>query len=109
MMNMRLSRPNALDISRIESVSGIEANGALRVGAVARQKDVLDHEVIQRGWPLITSALKYVGHPATPARGTFGGSLAHTEPVAELPTVILALGGSITARGPGSSLRCTTS
>jgi aerobic carbon-monoxide dehydrogenase medium subunit len=100
MMNMRLARPSALvDIARIDGLSGIETNGSLRVGATTRQADVLDHEVVRQRWPMITSALRHVGHPATRARGTFGGSIAHGEPAAELSAVMLALDARFTIRG----------
>lgn len=101
MMNMRLARPSALvDIGRIDGLSGIAANGSLRIGATARQADVLDHAAVRRRWPVIASALRHVGHPATRARGTFGGSIAHGEPAAELPAVMLALDATFTVQGP---------
>jgi carbon-monoxide dehydrogenase medium subunit len=100
MMNMRLARPNALvDIAHIDGLSGIDANGSLRVGAATRQADVLGHDAVRRRWPLITSALRHVGHPATRARGTFGGSIAHGEPAAELAAVMLALDARFTIQG----------
>jgi carbon-monoxide dehydrogenase medium subunit len=104
MMNMRLARPGALvDIGRIAGLDGIEANGALRLGATARQADVLDSAVVRRRWPLITAALRHVGHPATRTRGTVGGSIAHGEPAAELPAVMLAVDATFTVLGPGGS------
>jgi carbon-monoxide dehydrogenase medium subunit len=104
MMNMRLARPSVLvDICRIEGLNGIDANGSLRVGATTRQADVLDHGAVRQRWPVITSALRHVGHPATRARGTFGGSIAHGEPAAELPAVMLALDASFTVQGPAGS------
>jgi carbon-monoxide dehydrogenase medium subunit len=100
LMNMRLAFPSALvDISRVAELSGIDANGALRIGAVTSQRDVLASTAVQQGWPLITAALRHVGHPATRARGTFGGSVAHADPAAELPAVMLALDATITVTG----------
>jgi len=102
MMNMRLARPSVLvDIAGVESLRGIVANGTLRVGATTRQADVLGHAAVQRRWPLVTAALAHVGHPATRARGTFGGTLAHGEPAAEIPAVMLALGATFAVEGPG--------
>jgi len=100
MMNMRLARPTALvDIGRLDDLSGIEANGSLKVGATTRQETVLAHQDVGGRWPLVTSALTHVGHPATRARGTFGGSIAHGEPASELPAVMLALDARFTLRG----------
>jgi carbon-monoxide dehydrogenase medium subunit len=102
MMNFRLAAPATLvDISRLQAMDGVEANGSLRIGAVTRQSDVLaDHAVRQR-WPLVTAALPHVGHPATRSRGTFGGSAAHGDPAAELPAVLMALDAELVAEGPG--------
>jgi carbon-monoxide dehydrogenase medium subunit len=51
--------------------------------------------------PIIPAALRHVGHPANRNRGTFGGSVAHADPAAELPAVLLALGAELVASGPG--------
>lgn len=101
MMNMRLANPGVLvDIGRLDELAGIEVAGSLRVGATTRQADLLDHAGARRGWPLITSALRHVGHPATRARGTVGGSIAHGEPAGELPAVMLALDARFVIEGP---------
>ena len=47
---------------------------------------------------MLAAALRHVGHPATRSRGTIGGSLAHADPAAELPAVLLALDGEVVAR-----------
>jgi carbon-monoxide dehydrogenase medium subunit len=48
--------------------------------------------------PVLAAALRHVGHPAIRSRGTIGGSLAHADPAAELPAVLLALDGEVVAR-----------
>lgn len=104
MMNMRLASPAVLiDIGRLDGLSEIEVGGSLRVGATTRQADLLDHAAVRRGWPLVTSALRHVGHPATRARGTVGGSIAHGEPAGELPAVMLALDADFVVEGPSGS------
>ena len=47
---------------------------------------------------MLAEALRYVGHPATRSRGTMGGSVAHADPAAELPAVLLALDGEVSVR-----------
>jgi carbon-monoxide dehydrogenase medium subunit len=94
---MRLVRPSLLvDLGRA-ALDGIEANGALRVGATARQaafgRDGRTH-------PLVRAALPFVGHVATRNRGTVGGSIAHADGAAELPLCLVALGGSVGVDGP---------
>lgn len=94
MLNLRLARPSALvDVGRVAALSGISANGALRLGATTRQADALRSGLVAERAPLLTEALRQVGHPATRSRGTVGGSIAHADPAAELPAVLLALDG----------------
>ena len=102
MLNLRLARPSALvDVGRVDALSGISANGALRVGATTRQADALRSEVVAELAPLLTAALRHVGHPATRSRGTVGGCIAHADPAAELPAVLLVLDGEVTVVSGG--------
>src|SRR6185437_16127268 len=100
MLNLRLARPSALvDVGRVAALSGISANGVLRLGAATRQADALRSPLVSSRAPLLAEALRHVGHPATRSRGTVGGSIAHADPAAELPAVLLALDGEVVARG----------
>jgi carbon-monoxide dehydrogenase medium subunit len=101
MMNMRLARPEVLvDVARIPELSGIRANGTISIGAGTRQAAVLRDRAVGSRFPLIHAALRHVGHAANRARGTFGGSIAHADPAAELPAVMLVLGADMVVRGP---------
>lgn len=101
-LNMRLAQPSALvDICTVAGLDGIESNGQLTVGATARQSDVLRSEVVREFAPIIPAALRWVGHAANRNQGTFGGSVAHADPAAELPTVLLALDADMVVDGPG--------
>lgn len=101
MMNMRLSRPAVLvDVTGIDELSGIRTNGAIAIGATTRQCDVLTHEALEP-FPVLGTALRNVGHTANRSRGTFGGSIAHADPAAELPAVVLALDAEMVVQGPG--------
>ena len=94
MLNLRLARPSALvDVGRVAALAGMSANGALRLGATTRQADALRSALVAERAPLLVEALRHVGHPATRSRGTVGGSIAHADPAAELPAVLLALDG----------------
>jgi carbon-monoxide dehydrogenase medium subunit len=99
LMNMRLAVPGVLvDVNRVAELRGISANGSLEVGAGTRQA------VLERSADapqLAREALRHVAFPGVRARGTVGGSIAHADPAAELPAVLLALGGEVVARGPG--------
>jgi aerobic carbon-monoxide dehydrogenase medium subunit len=92
-LNMRLSEPRCLiDINHIAALGGIEERaGALRIGALARHSAVGASPLVARLAPLIHQAIPHIAHPAIRNRGTFGGSLAHADPAAELPACAVAL------------------
>jgi CO/xanthine dehydrogenase FAD-binding subunit len=96
-LNMRLARPSVLvDLNRVAGLDAIgEDNGAVVVGALARQTSTLRADVVRERCPLLAEALGFVGHVVTRNRGTVGGSIAHADPAAELPLVLAALGGSV--------------
>ena len=92
-----------IDINRISQLSQIEVgNDEIRIGALARQADVLASPDCQAAVPLLIEGLKNVGHYQTRSRGTVGGSVAHADPSAETPLCLTTLGGEIeliSARG----------
>jgi carbon-monoxide dehydrogenase medium subunit len=101
LMNMRLAVPAVLvDINRVAELQGITANGGLEIGAVTRQAALERSDDAQRAVPLAVRALRHVSHPGVRTRGTVGGSIAHADPAAELPAVLVALDGTVVARGP---------
>jgi carbon-monoxide dehydrogenase medium subunit len=98
LLNMRLARPSVLvDINRVPDLDRVEVNDSVRIGALARQADVLASPAAA-AVPVLAAALRHVGHPAIRNRGTIGGSVAHADPAAELPAVLLALDGEVVAR-----------
>jgi CO/xanthine dehydrogenase FAD-binding subunit len=101
-LNARLRRPEfVLSIARIPELASVSvAAGELSIGAAVTQREV------QRGSageavPVLRAALDCVGHVPTRNRGTVGGSVAFADPAAELPVVLLALGGSVRLRSDG--------
>jgi carbon-monoxide dehydrogenase medium subunit len=100
LMNMRLAKPRVVvDINRIRELRYLGAlDGAVRIGALTRQREVERSPLVAARCPLLAEALRFVGHVAIRTRGTVAGSLAHADPAAELPAVLVALGGEVTAR-----------
>ena len=98
MLNLRLARPSALvDINRLRHLETLSVeDGTLRVGALVRQR-ALERWAIARQ-PLMAAALRLVGHSAIRNRGTVAGSIAHADPAAELPALLLCLDGAVIAR-----------
>ncbi len=68
---------------------------------MTRQRDVEFSDVVKRNCPLLSDAILHVGHRQTRNWGTFGGSLAHLDPAAEIPLVCAALDAIVTVEGPG--------
>ena len=100
MLSLGLARPDLLvDISRLE-LDGIQAvDGRIRVGATTCHRTLELDPGVRSLLPLAAEAAWHVGNPRVRNRGTFGGSLAHADPAAELPVVALAHGGEVVARG----------
>jgi len=100
LLNFRLARPaHLVDINRIGGLDRVYArDGGVAVQALARQAAVEDSELVARVCPLLTDAVRLVAHRVIRNRGTVCGSLAHADSAAELPAVMLALGGHVVAR-----------
>ena len=100
MLNMRLARPGILvDIMRVPEWQTVTDDGAaLRIGAGVRQITVERRPDLRARQPLLAEALAWLGHAQTRSRGTVCGSVAHADPSAELPLVLIALGGTVHLR-----------
>ncbi len=101
MLNLRLARPEVLiDLGRVPELAEIgELDGGVSLGAMARQRSAERSALIRERAPLVQQALGHVGHPTIRNRGTVGGSIAHSDPAAELPAVCVALDAELVARG----------
>jgi carbon-monoxide dehydrogenase medium subunit len=103
LMNMRLARPTHLvDIGRVSDLSTIRNGNGLTLGSMVRHRVIERSEVVRRENPLLASAVRFIGHAAIRTRGTIGGSLAHADPAAELPMLLVALDGEVEARSSRS-------
>jgi len=101
LLKFRLSRPRALvDLGGIEGLGGISENGGgLTIGALATHTAVVDSELVQSKCPVLAETVTQVGDVQVRNRGTIGGSVAHADPSADYPTVLKALGATVTATG----------
>lgn len=99
-MNFRVVQPSALiDLNRVKQLDYVLEDGeSVRIGAMTRER-TLEHEpLISKRYPLLAEAMPNVAHPQIRNRGTLGGSLAHADPAAELPVIMLALGARLKVR-----------
>jgi len=103
LMKFRLARPVTLiDIGRVEGLAGVD-NGSgeqLRIGALTRHHDLANDPLVQEHCPILAHTAALVGDAQVRHRGTIGGSLAHGDPAADLPTIALTLDAQIVATGP---------
>lgn len=101
MMNLRLARPEVvIDLNRVAGLSYIERRGEmLAIGAMTRYSDVEASPLVHQVCALLAAAIPEIGYPAVRNRGTIGGSLAHSDPVGEVPCVIRTLDAELVARG----------
>ena len=90
MLNMRyVFTENIVDLNRVTGLDGIAlADGVIEIGAMTRQRLLLRDPLIAEHMSVLQEALHLVGHVATRARGTIGGSLSHLDPAAELPAIL---------------------
>jgi CO/xanthine dehydrogenase FAD-binding subunit len=101
MLNLRLAFPGALiDVNPIAAADPRVENGQLVIDANTRHRTVATSSVVRTHAPLLAHAIQLVGNVRVRNRGTFGGSLAHADPTAEIAAVALAMGGELVALGP---------
>ena len=102
LLNFRLARPaHLVDVNGLDELARVtERDGGVAVGATVRQADAERHPLLRDRCPLVPMALRHVAHAVIRNRGTVCGSLAHADPAAELPAVLLALGGHVVAQSP---------
>jgi carbon-monoxide dehydrogenase medium subunit len=104
LLNYRLAAPRAIvDINGLP-LDGVRVDGGrLRLGALTRHATLEESDVIRTACPLLREAAGLIGNVRVRTLGTLGGSLAHADPAAELPMVMLALDARFTAVGPAGA------
>jgi aerobic carbon-monoxide dehydrogenase medium subunit len=107
LLSMRLARPEVVvDPRRVPGLTDVVADGSgVRCGALATSSAVELDPAVGRALPGLVTALGYVGHPQIRNRGTIGGSIAHADPAAELPALLVALDGTVALRSTAGARR----
>jgi carbon-monoxide dehydrogenase medium subunit len=105
LLNFRLAAPSVLvDINRIPGLAGVAVeDGRLRIGAMTRTRVLELDPLVRQAVPILTAAARWVGHVQIRNRGTVGGSIAHSDPAAELPAVSILLDAVVDVAGPGGT------
>src|SRR5205823_13807751 len=78
-----------------------DAGDHVAIGALTRHRDLETSELLAAQVPILAHVAGQVGDPQVRHRGTIGGSLAHGDAASDMPAVVLALGGTLVAQGPG--------
>jgi carbon-monoxide dehydrogenase medium subunit len=102
LMKLRLSEPQLLiDISRIPELAGIrERDGKIVIGACTVHHDIATSALLREQCPAAAEAAASIGDPQVRNRGTIGGSVAHADPSADMPAVLIALDAEFHLKGP---------
>jgi carbon-monoxide dehydrogenase medium subunit len=102
MMRYRLASPALLiDLNRLEGLSYIrEEGGWLKIGAMTREADLDESELIKSKYPLLADTARMIADPVVRNMATVGGNLAHADPANDHPATMLAYGAQVVAAGP---------
>jgi aerobic carbon-monoxide dehydrogenase medium subunit len=104
LMKLRFASPDlVVDINNVPGLDYHRADpdGTLRVGALCRHADLERSELLKSTQPTMAAAAPLIADPIVRNRGTLVGSLCHADPQGDWASVVLALGGSVVAHGPG--------
>jgi carbon-monoxide dehydrogenase medium subunit len=100
MLAFRLAAPKLLvDIGRLDLKRIDIGPDGVEIGALVRWRDIERNEPLARAHPLLAETVRHVAHYQIRNRGTVGGSLAHADPAAELPGLVVVCDATITAVG----------
>jgi len=102
MMKFRLARPAWLiDINHIPGLTHIrEESGFLKIGALVREVELDESELIRSKYPIIHETTRVIADPLVRNAATVGGNLAHGDPANDHPATMLALNAQVVASGP---------
>jgi len=105
LMKLRLSEPKVLiDIARIPGLSGIRKQGdRIEIGAGTIHHEVATSALLRQACPIVSETAAGIGDPQVRNRGTLGGSLAHADPAADYPAVMLALDADVNLKAPSGA------
>ena len=111
MMKLRLATPgHVIDINRIPELGSLrEGDGVLRIGALVRESDLEESDLIRTRYPILHDTSKVIADPLVRNLATVSGNLAHADPANDHPATMLALGAELVAVGPSGERRIPVS
>src|SRR5277367_3152324 len=101
MMAFRIASPSLLvDLRKLAELRQIKiADDGVTLGAMVRWRDILDDARLRKAHPLLVAAVEHVAHYQIRNRGTVGGSIAHADPAAEMPGIVVTCEAKIAVVG----------
>ena len=106
LMKLRFASPElVVDINNLPGLDyhRRDSDGTIRIGALCRHADLEHSELLRADQPTMAAAAPLIADPIVRNRGTLVGSLCHADPQGDWASVMLALGGSVVAQGPGGT------
>jgi carbon-monoxide dehydrogenase medium subunit len=105
MMKLRFAQPaHLIDLNKIAELQGIrEDGGAIVIGAMTRENDLIDSPLLAAKVPLLPEVARQIADPQVRNRGTIGGDIAHGDPANDHPAVAIALDATFVLTGPKGS------
>jgi carbon-monoxide dehydrogenase medium subunit len=101
MLAFRVASPSLLvDLRKLAELRQIKiADDGITLGAMVRWRDILDDARLRKAQPLLVAAVEHVAHYQIRNRGTVGGSIAHADPAAEMPGIVVTCEAKIAVVG----------
>jgi carbon-monoxide dehydrogenase medium subunit len=105
MLAFRVVAPTLLvDLRKLAELREIKVSGdGVHLGAMVRWRDIEDDQRLATAHPLLKAAVEHVAHYQIRNRGTVGGSLAHADPAAEMPGIVVTCDADIAVTGSSGS------
>src|SRR5579863_4131571 len=105
MMAFRVASPSLLvDLRKLGELRQIKiAADVVTLGAMVRWREILDDERLRTAHPLLVAAVEHIAHYQIRNRGTVGGSIAHADPAAEMPGIVVTCDARISVVGKSGS------
>jgi carbon-monoxide dehydrogenase medium subunit len=101
MMAFRVASPSlVVDLRKLIELRHIKiSDDGVTLGAMVRWRDILEDARLKTAQPLLVAAVEHVAHYQIRNRGTVGGSIAHADPAAEMPGIVLTCDVKIAVEG----------